>query len=636
MLNNYVVYLCLLLLSLIPQLILANLDSLLLRLSQSPPNSIQRMEVLTDLASYYHRIDPEEAIYYSQQLLEEAREISSPKHIHAGYMSIGVGYAMQGTDMDKALEQFIKALDLANQYDGEDWKLLQVKSSINISGIHYNNNDIPKALKYAYSYTKVLEGMQESYTLGGAYQALALMHQTNETWDSVFIYLGKAKQLYIDVNETHRLAETRVVEGEAFSSQKNYTKALEIFNSLLTEAIQSKDTALVINLCPALAETYLELGQVDNAKYYAYKGLNLTRGRSLIKRESEYYEMLYRIFNKKENYDSALHYYKAYAEAKSAMLNEEKAKAIEELETRLQVRQRVRENERLKETVKAKNIQNRLLLLCSVLFLGLLLSIIYYYNQLKKQKQELEHLNLEVFEINSQLLSLMNEKKHMVNLIAHDIRNPLSLIQLNTHALAQEGMLEEEERQQVLQEIEAATTAIDQASLKIMEIENKSEGGITIQKDTFDVTPALQDARKEFLSYATSKNIQLQFQLPKEGQFIVGDPFLFRHIMANFISNALKYSPHGSVVDILLSDHDEQVAISVVDQGPGLNKEQQQRIFKRGRIAQLQPTAGERALGEGLYLTKRYVEAMDGSIEVESTPGEGSTFRVLFPKGMVG
>jgi len=613
-----------------PQLLL---DSLQANLQAAPARSTEKAKALLSLSDFYRSNAPVESIFYAKELLKLAKVIKSDEYIYLGHMATGVAYAIEGISIDKALQHFLDGLELANTKTGDDWTLRQIKANINIAGIHYTNGNIPKALDYSYIYVQKLEAIQDSSTLAASYETVALMHQKAENWDSVFHYLDKAIMLYQHTRQQHRLMEARLIEAEVRSSMGAHEAALSIFTELLSQAQAYKDSTLLVDLYPSLSNAYLKSGDVENAKYYVFLGLDALNGRSLTSKEAEHYNTLYNIFYTTQQFDSALFYFQAYAEAKEKMLNEEKAKAAEEMEARFQLKERGRENERLKATVKAKNFQNALLLLSSLLFLCLMLAIVFFYSRLRKRKAELESLNLEVFEINTQLLSLINEKKHMVSLIAHDIRNPLSLIQLNTHTLAAEdSSLKATERDKMLEEIEAATAAIDQASLKIMEIENNSEEAVVIQTSNFDLTPELLNARKEFLPYANSKNIELNLELPDDKYFIKGDPFLFKHIISNLISNAIKYSARGSKVTLALKNTNEDISISIADQGPGLPIEDQEKIFLQGATTPNAPTAGERKLGKGLYLTRRYVEAMNGIIKVNSTVGEGTVFTILFPK----
>lgn len=608
-------------------------DSLLSILDASPDFSEERADALFALSEYYRNLSPLESAYYAEKLLELGKAINDPQRIYLGHMATGVGYVIEGSQVDKALEHFILAMEHSNAQTGRDWEIRSIKAAINVAGLHWQSEEIDEALSYSYDYIPKLKRLKDTFTLASSYEGLALMHQQNESWDSVFHYLHLARYLYKNIGASDRLAAIKSIQGEALVNIGDYPAALDTFYNLLQKSELTKDTLRLMDALHSLADVNLELGYISKAKQYAYKGLALSTQNKLPIRQQDYYRTLYEIFHNTNQLDSALHYYQALTNTRNILFNEEKTRAVQEMEVRYKAKQKTQENERLKETVQAKNTQNFYLIAISILFFLLLLTIVFFYQRLRKRQAELEALNLEVYKINSQLMGLMNEKKHMVSLIAHDIRNPLSLIQLNTHALAKEGMLNEEERKEVLQEIEKATNDIDQASIKIMEIENKSEVSLQIQNDTFDVIPALQDAQREFSSYANSKNIKLRFHLPEQNSHLIkGDPFLFRHIMANFISNALKYSPHNSEVIIGLQTVNDQLVIDIKDQGPGLNTQEQGEIFKQGTTSSNVPTAGERALGEGLYLTKRYVEAMNGHIELESKKGEGSIFKVVFPK----
>jgi len=609
------------------------IDSLQQQLRSAPAQSTEKAKVLLDISAFYRSTDPVESIAYAEKLLELAQRMDSKEYIYLGHMATGAGYAIEGSSIEKALEHFLAGSEIADRQPGQEWQLRQIKAMMNVAGVHYTNDDIPQALSYSYEYVRQLEEVKDTATLAASYETLALMHKTAQTWDSVYYYINKAKTLYEITGQKHRLLEVKLIEGQALKSNGNYSAALDVFTQLHDEAAIQKDTVTLMNLYPSLSDMYLLLDQVDSAKYYALTGLNMISGRSLTSQEAAYYIALSDIFSTTEQYDSALYYFKAYAEAKEKKLNTEKVNAVQEMEARYQVKQRMQENNRLKATIEAEKARNVLLLTSSTLFLVLIIAIVLFYARLRKRKIELERLNQEVFQINSQLLSLINEKKHMVSLIAHDIRNPLSLIQLNTHALADDSAsFTAAERDEMLNEIEAATNAIDHASVKIMEIENKSEQQIPIQTDNFDVTPPLLNAQKEFLAYAKSKNIKLRFELSNKKYFIQGDPFLFRHIVSNFVSNALKYSPHGTEVKVALEEVKDKVAIKVIDQGPGLAEDDQQKIFQKGTTANSKPTAGERQLGEGLYLTKRYIEAMNGQVEVQSQLGKGTIFTLFFPK----
>ncbi|OAB60644.1 hypothetical protein AY599_09330 [Leptolyngbya valderiana BDU 20041] len=102
-------------------------------------------------------------------------------------------------------------------------------------------------------------------------------------------------------------------------------------------------------------------------------------------------------------------------------------------------------------------------------------------------------------------------------------------------------------------------------------------------------------------------------------------------IALNLISNALKYSPRDAEVNVSLSAVDEGLALTVSDTGPGIHPSEQEAIFERFHRAQDARASGQDGAGIGLALVRETVEALGGSIELDSEPGQGSTFRVILP-----
>ena len=609
-----------------------NRDSLIQALKKVPEKSEARAKILQQLSKSYREDAPDESIFYGEELIGLAALLEDPELLYQGHMSTGVAYAVKGEDLETALQHFIDALNIAKNGKGKKWKLRQVKSRINISGIHWQLETIEPALAYAYQNVAQLEAMEEPLTLADAYRTVALIQRTAENYDSTFIYLNKALEIYEAEEARNGKAFTLITLGTTYQHIGLHEQAQQILYRAQLHARLYEDSLLLRDTYQGLSKAHLKLNRIDSAEYYARALLSLARQRGLLPELADGYELLSDLFTVTNQPDSALYYYRLYAEVKTKLTGEEKARAIQEIDTKYQAQEKARENRLLREQFALANFRNTLLLISLLLFFLLIAIIAFFNHRLRRRKGELEKLNEATILMNSSLLALMNEKKHMVSLIAHDIRNPLSLIQLNTHALAQAETADEEERNEILAEIEQATADIDRASLQIMEVENKAGSHINIQNITFDPKPVLIESIREFKPFARSKSISLQFQASPNHGFITGDPFLFRHIIANLFSNAIKYSPPHKKVEVSFHTSDDEVAFTVKDGGPGLSRQEQNQLFQQGTTFHPGLAHGERSLGEGLYLTHRYVEAMGGKISVESQPGQGASFTVFFPK----
>ena len=608
-----------------------NRDSLARELHKVPENSEIRAELLYQLSISYRKDIPDEAILYGEQLLELAKRLESAELLYQGHMSTGVAYAIRGNAPETALQHFINALDIAKRDTGQEWGLRRVKSRINIAGVHWQMENIGQALAYAYENTAQLKDMAEPLTLADAYRSIALMHRTAENFDSTFLYLQQALDIYMAQKASYREASTLISLASTYQQTGLHEKARQLLYQAQAYAYHHQDSTLLWDTYEGLADAHLRLNRPDSAEFYARTLLSASQRGGLLPEIASGYHSLSELFTATHQPDSALYYFRQYAEVREQLINEEKTRAIQEMDTRYQAKEKALEIRSLREQYGQASFINTLLLIISILFLFLLAVIAFFNYRLRRRQEELESLNEEVVEINAKLLALMNEKKHMVSLIAHDIRNPLSLLQLNTHARAGGFALSEEERQEILKEMEQATTDIDHASLKIMEVENKTASQILIQNVNFDIVQAIKESVREFTPFAHSKSLSLQFHSNQGRAFLTGDPFLFRHIIANLLSNAIKYSPQNKTVEVTFLKKDSEALFSIKDEGPGLSQEQQQQLFQRGHTFHPGQAGGERSLGEGLYLTHRYIESMGGKISVDSSPGQGSTFSVRFP-----
>jgi signal transduction histidine kinase len=101
--------------------------------------------------------------------------------------------------------------------------------------------------------------------------------------------------------------------------------------------------------------------------------------------------------------------------------------------------------------------------------------------------------------------------------------------------------------------------------------------------------------------------------------------------MDNLLSNALKYSPKQSTVIVKASSEGDKTLIWVEDNGPGLSKEEQNRLFDKFSKLSPKPTSNESSTGLGLYIVKKFIDAMKGRVWCESEPGKGSVFIVELP-----
>ena len=102
-------------------------------------------------------------------------------------------------------------------------------------------------------------------------------------------------------------------------------------------------------------------------------------------------------------------------------------------------------------------------------------------------------------------------------------------------------------------------------------------------------------------------------------------------VMANFITNAIKFSPPETEVMVATDIHEEHIRFSVRDQGPGISEDDQKLLFREFQTLSARPTGGEKSTGLGLAIAQKLVHLHGGRIGVASELGKGSTFFFMLP-----
>jgi two-component system OmpR family sensor kinase len=155
-----------------------------------------------------------------------------------------------------------------------------------------------------------------------------------------------------------------------------------------------------------------------------------------------------------------------------------------------------------------------------------------------------------------------------------------------------------------------------------------------IASDLVDLVPVAADAVHDARAVDTARPVTLV--APEDGRFVVvGDESRLRQILGNLVGNAMKHTPAGTAVRVGLSTRDVEgrpyAVLSVTDEGPGLSAADAERVFERFYRADPSRARTEGGAGLGLAIVNALAAAHGGSVEVDTAPGEGATFRVLLP-----
>jgi two-component system, sensor histidine kinase len=220
------------------------------------------------------------------------------------------------------------------------------------------------------------------------------------------------------------------------------------------------------------------------------------------------------------------------------------------------------------------------------------------------------------------------EKTRFLASAAHDLRQPLHALGMFCAALEQR--LHDSSEKPLVRNMMSAIEALESSFGAMLDISKFDAGLVEKSPRTFPIRDIFRRLYQQFGGDAEARNLALRFRATR--RIVRSDPQLLERVLANLLQNALRYTRQGGVL-VAARRHRNGIALEVWDTGVGIPQDQQEMIFREFYQIDNPERDRGRGLGMGLAIVQRLCNLLEHPLEMHSTPGHGSVFRVIVPVG---
>ncbi len=219
----------------------------------------------------------------------------------------------------------------------------------------------------------------------------------------------------------------------------------------------------------------------------------------------------------------------------------------------------------------------------------------------------------------------------LMHMIVHDLRNPITAMMggIDMLLLTSAGAMDEDRLRMLKNARHSGQTLLKLVS-EILDISKMEAGKFRLHLEEVELCDLVRQNVEEMQAVAMLEEQHLEMECQERELVVRCDAQLIGRVVANLLSNALKHTPEGGTIRVVVGRYDEdKLIVSVSDTGPGIPEAYRQRIFEK--FGQVESRTARRGTGLGLTFCKMAVEAHGGRIWVESEVGQGSTFSFTLP-----
>jgi len=575
-----------------------------------------------------------DAIRYYEKALQLFRQLNDTLAMADCYRYIGISNFNMSKSKE-AIASYLEGLKLAKNNLDYTAELLG-----NIGLVHNEMDNVNEAIRYFRQALSINQSIRDTESMAVNYDYLGATYSRMKMPDSSLVNYHKALYFFKKIRKEDRYAVS--LSNMAWilpNYPDSLDKAISYFNHAWEKFQELGWVHYEPNIQFGIANILSKQGKLEESVSAYKKSIQLA---NQFKREfflkKQLYQGLSEVYQKKGDYKHALENQILCSKYNDSITEKQKFDQVTTLEKQYETEKKQNEIIRLEARHELMDVQlqkNKQLKILGFVTAALLLLLVFYVLIRYFDKIKLNHLleskNKKIEQSENELRVLNASKNKFFSIIAHDLKNPFHTVMGYSWLLSKDyERFTEEERRKFASDIHNSTNNIFRLLQNLLEWSRSQTGRLIFSPREIEFKRIVENSVSVLRSLADQKNIAIKFSY-NDDLILFADPQMIETVLRNLINNAIKFTPDNGLIEITANQIEDQISICVKDSGIGISIEDARNLFQIDSTVKRKGTNNEDGSGLGLILCKEFVDKNNGTIWVNSTLGEGSSFFFTVP-----